>query len=187
MFFNYFFLFSIISLILFFIFKAVEPQYFSMFRERLFGTQFSGLVPDTRIEVWQLAWDYITLKKQYLLGHGPARTSFGFRNFTPHSLHLDVLMRYGVFTLIAMIIFFLLIFFRNRKVLNILKKNKDSLFAPFAFIDLSFIIFMVDQIKVEFTRRPNYELLVWIYFGILIAVQNMVIKKYSQPKNQIKH
>ena len=55
---------------------------------------------------------------------------------------------------------------------------------PFAFIELSFFIFIIDQIKVEFTRRANYELIIWIYFGILIAVQNMVFQKYSNMKLQ---
>lgn len=167
-----------------FLFQFVDPQYFGLLRERFLDTSFVGGIPDTRIGVWSLAWEYILSNGRYILGHGPARQEFGFIGLSPHSLYLDILMRYGFIALFVILIFFSLLFSRNRKVARILSKNKDPFLIPFAFIELSFFIFIIDQIKVEFTRRANYELIIWIYFGILVAVQNMVFQKYSNRESQ---
>jgi hypothetical protein len=171
----YFMVFTLLILVLVFFTKLIEPSYYNLFRERIFATSFEGAIPETRMEVWSYAWNYILHEGNFFLGHGPAHIMFGFIEPSPHCLYLDILMRYGGINLVTSLFFFGAIFFRNRKAAAILKNNRDPLVTPFAFIEISFLAFLMDQIKIEYTRNAHYELFIWIYLGILVAVQNLII------------
>ncbi len=136
--------------------------------ERLVGTEFKGLVPESRERAWRDGWDRFLLHP--ILGHGPFYAGqIGTRTyFWPHSGYLLIANLVGSVGLG----FFLWLLFR---LWQCTRPSVDTLDDPsyarsyLVIAHTQLIIFMADQIKIEFLRNPSYQFQVWMYFAIWVS------------------
>jgi len=42
------------------------------------------------------------------------------------------------------------------------------------------IIFLFDQIKIEYLRNSKYTYFIWFLFGLIVATHNIIIKQRSE-------
>jgi O-antigen ligase len=137
--------------------------------ERLGATKVvGGWMPDSRAEAWTGAWERIF--EHPLIGHGPfysART--GTRMWLwPHCLYLFVANNVG-FIGLGIFLWLLWTLFR------ISRPSTDDLrhggFAQSFLIigHVQLVVFMVDQIKIEYLRNQIYPLQVWLMFSLIVA------------------
>lgn len=150
----------------------------SMFK-RIIGTTFSkGIIPDTRSQTWFIAWD--RAMKHPLIGHCPGGWGFGRSldyDFWPHNVYLYYLNITGFFGLSA----FLFLLYRLLKAT--MRGIKSSLVsAPFSesfmkILHVCLVMFMIDQIKIEYLRNLTYVFFVWLLFGLIAATQHIIMKK----------
>lgn len=146
----------------------------SMFT-RLVGTTFTrGIIPDTRSQGWFIAWR--RAMKYPIFGHSPGWDfSKGFDyEFWPHSCYLYYLNITGFFGLFTFFFFIYRIF---RATLPGIKSSLvSSSFAAglMKIFHVCLIIFLLDQIKIEYLRNLNYIFFIWLLFGIIAATNNII-------------
>jgi hypothetical protein len=133
---------------------------FNVLYERLLRTEINGMTPDTR-----KGWPYVVEKiaEKPILGHGPMIVTsgdFGKKiqwpkseiNFYPHNLYLAILYSYGIIGFLAYSIFGFAIaikFHKNKYIM----KNKNRFLSGIPRIGIIvFIVFIIDQMKIEFNR-----------------------------------
>lgn len=156
---------------------------FGALYQRLEATEIEGGIPDTRATTWANVLPKIADKP--LLGHGPrlrlqddeSRSYKGHEAIPyPHNLYLFLLYTVGFVGLIAYLFFFAWLVARIRRAV---KRTSDDAFKQ-GMIKLGIlfiVVFMVDQMKIDFLR---YELVdYWHYifsiFAIWLAFADMAV------------
>ena len=140
--------------------------------ERLFASQVKGLVPDTRSVVWPAAWERIF--EHPLIGHGPSWASLtGSRiYYWPHSLYLYVANNVG-FIGLAVLLWLLLTLFRMVRPVTDDLRDGDYVGSYLLIARAQMVVFLVDQIKIEYLRNPVYQFQVWLMFGLMAAASQV--------------
>ena len=157
--------FLLVVLVLFFGFAGgsfVLMKYteFNVLYDRVLGTKFSGYVPDTR-KGWFEVVDNIM--EMPLFGHGPRivkpidyptipqKWPKGYITYYPHSLYLYILYTTGLFGFLAYGVWAITYWqlLQSEKGYQRRKGVSDGLSMLGMII---FVIFLIDQIKVEFLR-----------------------------------
>jgi O-antigen ligase len=158
---------------------ATSTQSGNLF-ERLFTSQVKGLVPDTRSVVWPMAWERIF--EHPLLGHGPRweLLSGNVMYHWPHSLYLFVANNAGFLGLAAML-WLLWTLFRITRPVNDDLRSPDALGSYLLVARAQMVIFLVDQIKVEYMRNMVYEFQVWVMFALMVAASQAVRRREAAP------
>jgi len=102
---------------------------------------------------------------------------------TFHSLYLTLPIYYGWFGAIAFILLFLNIIiqiwhiiFRRKTVMNF----NPSIYISFF---LFWVLFLIDEYKIEMNRSPNYQMMIWILLGLSFALVNKA-NKLSAKNNE---
>lgn len=136
--------------------------------ERLFSSEVKGLMPDTRSTVWPAAWQRIF--DHPLIGHGPRWEAFtGARYYhLPHSLYLYVAVNVGFIGLAVMLWLLGTLFRMTRPVTDDLR-NGDYVASYLLVARAQMLVFLVDQVKIEFLRNGHYQFQVWLMFGLMAA------------------
>lgn len=146
--------------------------------ERVINTTFEkGLVPSNRVATWEGAIE--RGMKNPLFGHG---AGWDFEKglttgMWPHCLYLFYFNVTGLFGLSA----FMFLIFRLMK--STLSGVKSSLaIAPFPealmkIMHVVLVIFLFDQIKIEYLRNSKYTYFIWFFFGLIIATHNIINKQ----------
>jgi len=44
-------------------------------------------------------------------------------------------------------------------------------------LHVCFVMFVIDQIKIEYLRNDKYVFFVWIFFGLIVATYNVIRDK----------
>ncbi len=149
--------------------------------DRLVGTTVAkGFIPDTRYDAWGISLE--RAMEHPLIGHGPAWDfSKGiYSKVWPHSIYLYYMNITGIFGLFT----FLFILYRlMRATLMGLKQSLSK--APFAeafmkILHISLVIFILDEIKIDYLRNIHYSYFVWLLFGIIMATRNIILKKQRE-------
>lgn len=145
--------------------------------DRLIKTTFSrGLIPDTRSEAWFIAWD--RAMNHPIVGHGPGWdfTKGIVREAWPHSGYLYILNITGFFGLISFL--FLLVQLLRASMPGIKSSLVSSPFpnALMKVLHVCLVMFIVDQIKIEYLRNITYVFYVWLFFGVIAATRNIILK-----------
>jgi O-antigen ligase len=167
---------------------------FNRLFSRLGDTSFSEGIPDTRQNAWPKAWAKI--KERPLLGHGPRFQMDGamhgvkypgyeFQNY-PHNLYLFLLATIGLVGLIAFMNLILTPLFRCWQTMSISNLSKEhAAFAKTGVVIM--IVFLVDQLKIEFMRIDlvDYWHFIFALFGVLIAVCDQAKSSVSQSGQQV--
>ena len=161
----------------------IYTPYDSIF-QRIKKTEIEEGIPDTRKNVWTIAYE--GFKEKPILGWGPRLNHIYLYEFkeknanvrkidyseipSPHSLYLYLLYTLGVFGLMAYIIFFGNIFLKFYSSRNLRNNNYLTGLPKLGLIIL--IVFLLDQIKLEFLRHNlhDYQHYVFMIFAGLLAL-----------------
>lgn len=139
---------------------------------RLTETTFYGMVPDSRRTAWADGWERFF--EQPFIGHGPYYSSqSGTRTwFWPHNGYLLIANYVGLIGLA----FYAWMTFR---LLWISRPDVDHLDHPsyarsFLIVaHLQLLLFMVDQMKIDFLRNNIYQFQVWLLFASIVAAHRI--------------
>ena len=136
--------------------------------ERLAGSTVTGLVPDTRAEVWPAAWNRIF--EHPLLGHGPNYSSHSGARiyYWPHSLFLYVANNVG-FIGVSVLLWLLWTLFRITRPTTDDLRHPDSMRGYMIVARVQMVVFLVDEIKVEYLRNETYAFQIWVMFALMVA------------------
>lgn len=149
--------------------------------ERLAKTTLTGYVPETRARAWQDAWEFC--KEHPLIGHGPfypLRTVAGVRIYWPHSIYLYYIYITGW---IGLSVFLFIMFRLYRSSLRYAARRlRDPRFSRSALLVMNtvLVIFLIDQIKLEYLRHEVYQFFVWSLFGLLVAAVNVARRQEDE-------
>jgi O-antigen ligase len=141
--------------------------------ERLSGTTMKGLVPENRSIVWPDAWNRIF--EHPFLGHGP---SYSFLSGThiyywPHSLYLYVANNVGFFGL-GVFLWLLSTLFRITRPPTDDLRHPDLLQSYMIIARVQLVVFLVDEIKIEYLRNDIYAAQVWMMFALMAAASQVL-------------
>ena len=141
--------------------------------ERLAGSTVTGFVPDNRSVVWPAAWNRIF--EHPLLGHGPyfSPLSGGRIYHWPHSLFLYIANNVG-FIGLAIFVWLLWTLFRITRPTTDDLRSPDFLRSFMIIARVQMVVFLVDQIKVEYLRSINYAFQVWLMFALMVAAHRVL-------------
>jgi O-antigen ligase len=169
------FLIAIMSIV------VIQFTNYGQMYDRLQATEFEEGLPDTRAGTWADIWPRIFDKP--VLGHGPRLRLYNDHaqpypgtaviNY-PHNLYLFLLYTVGLVGLIAYLFFFAWLIFRYKAGV---RKSIDDPFVH-GFIKLGvllMIVFLIDQMKVEFLRflTVDYWHYIFSIFAIWLAFADM--------------
>lgn len=125
-------------------------------------------MPASRALLWESAFK--RMMEHPLIGHGPVyltQRTFGFW-FWPHNGYLFVGNLVGIIGL-SFYIWLLL------RLVRLTRPAGTDLFDPnyaraYLFIGhIQLIVFMVDQMKIDFLRNQSYQFQVWLFFAYIVA------------------
>jgi O-antigen ligase len=135
---------------------------------RLRETHFVGIVPDSRVEAWAGGWQRFL--EHPLIGHGPyySPQSGTHTWYWPHNVYLYIANLVGAVGLA----FFLALLARmlqlsNRASDDLRDPNYARAFLLIAHVQL--VVFVIDQIKIEYLRNSTYQIEVWLMFAMLVS------------------
>ena len=148
-------------------FVATFTQTGNMF-ERLAGSTMTGLVPDNRTGVWPQAWSRIF--EHPFLGHGPwySPSTGVHRYWLPHCLYLYVANNVG-FVGLGVLLWLLWTLFRITRPLTDDLQHPDLVQSYMIIARVQLVVFLVDEIKIEYLRNEIYEFQVWVMFALMVA------------------
>jgi hypothetical protein len=149
--------------------------------ERVIATTFErGLVPANRVGTWFPAIE--RGMENPLFGHGPGWDfAAGLtKGFWPHCLYLFYFNITGFFGLGAFL--FLIVKIIKSTLSGVRASIVTSPFpeALMKILHVMIIIFLFDQIKIEYLRNIKYTYFVWFMFGLIIATHNIIIKQRAE-------
>jgi hypothetical protein len=145
--------------------------------DRILKTTFEkGIIPSNRLIAW--GGSLKRAMENPIIGHGPGwdfTKSIDIRHW-PHNVYLYFLNITGLLGLSS----FLFLIFRFMKAT--LRGFKASLITspfPVAFMKIlhvCLVLFLIDQIKIDYARNNTYSYFIWIFFG-LIGATRLIIEK----------
>jgi O-antigen ligase len=145
--------------------------------ERFQKTEFVGAVPETRVGVWKGAFERILQKP--IFGHGPY---YSFHEagvekiYWPHNSYLMYWHMLGIIGLLAYL-WILWSLFRQTRWHGETLRDASFSSASLLLLRAMLVLFVVDQIKIEFVRNPVYPYVVWLFFGLIIANGRIVAEQ----------
>lgn len=152
--------------------------------ERLFETTFQkGVIPTNRVGAWGGA-----IKRGMMhpiLGGGPGWDFSGGLNvgLWPHNVYLFYFNITGVVGLTS----FLFLMYRLG-VATLPGIRSSIIHSSYAesfmkVLHVCFVMFAIDQIKIEYLRNNKYIFFVWLFFGMIIATSNVIRKQKEEQLN----
>lgn len=143
---------------------------------RLEGTTFQGGVPDSRVGAWEYATKYIS--EHPLIGHGTYYSiEAGLESrWWPHNLYLYYASIVGVIGLSFFLWFLWEMWKLSRPRALSLGSGSYLQGAQLAF-RVMLVMFMADQVKIEYLRNERYSFFIWFFFGLVVAVSNAAQKE----------
>lgn len=149
--------------------------------ERVMTTTFErGLIPSNRVGTWEGAIERGMANPFVGQGAGWDFSRGLSTGQWPHCLYLFYFNITGLFGLGA----FLFLVYRLFKS-TFVGVHASLAASPFpeAFMKIMhvvFIIFLLDQIKIEYLRNNKYTYFIWFFFGLIIATHNIIVKQRSE-------
>jgi hypothetical protein len=140
--------------------------------QRLSGTTFVGLVPDSRTEAWKSGWTRFL--QHPWIGRGPYYSPYTGTTkwFWPHDLYLLVANMVGVVGLTFFLIVLLRILWLTRP--TSWRLDDPSYARAFLIIaHVQLVIFLVDEIKIDYVRNPIYQFEVWLMLAVAVAAARL--------------
>jgi hypothetical protein len=152
--------------------------------ERVIATTFEkGLIPANRVGAWFPAFERGMEKP--LFGHG-AGWDFGSgltTGFWPHCLYLFYFNITGLFGLGAFLFFMIKIIRSTFSGVRASLATSPFPEALMKILHVMAVVFLFDQIKIEYLRNSKYTYFIWFMFGLIIATHNIIIRQRSEREN----
>ncbi len=148
--------------------------------QRLMGTEFKGLVPDDRTQVWRDGWDRWLMHP--ILGHGPYYSLIiGTHVYSwPHDGYLLIANMVGVVGLAFFVWILIALWHGTRPRVDTL--DGPSYVGSYMVVaSTQFLLFVVDQVKIDFLRNFVYQFQVWLYFASWTAAILVARGSSSRP------
>jgi hypothetical protein len=149
--------------------------------ERMAGTTFEGMVPDSRVGIWE-----DTFRKSLdhiFIGHGPYyQTGRGLvRIFWPHNGYLFYLYTLGMFGLGAFLMIVYKLFRISMRYSNALARG-SFLGIGMAVMHVLLAMFLVGQMRTDHQRHTDfiYIYIVWMLFGLIIAAGKILDRRIRE-------
>ena len=139
------------------VFRGVAARFASI---RLSGSLTTDI---NRQGLWSQFLPHIGLTKEFFLGFGTNFDQAAWPTL-PHSLYVYLLNTQGAIGLTLMCL--LIVVLVSPYVSSLIGR---SAWTPASLLGLMVLLFAVDEVKVEFLRIYNYQLVVWALFGIAVA------------------
>lgn len=144
------------------------------------STQFEYGLPTARLELWQAAFERMMLHP--IIGHGPVYTIEKGLSFWywPHNGYLYVGNLVGIVGLSC----FLWLLWR---LWRISRPSGDDLChtdyarAYLIIAHVQLLVFMVDQMKIDFLRQPTYTYQIWLLFASVVAAYQISLRSATDP------
>jgi len=147
---------------------------FARFQE----TKFVGLIPDSRATVWPQAW--ARWMQHPVIGWGPYYSGVNGLTFWywPHNLFMFIGNCFGF---LGLSFFLWLLWKLLRTSVPMTDRLDDPSYAK-AFLlvaHVQLVIFLVDELKIEYLRNPVYQFQIWLMFSSLVATA--LIARSAKP------
>jgi len=145
--------------------------------ERLIATTFkSGIIPENRYEAWRLGLLQGMLHP--FIGYGPAWDyAKGIEvKFIPHSIYLYLFNITGLCGLTSFLFFLYRLLKMSVKSIGVSLVSSPFPQALMKVLHVCLIMFIIDQIKIEYLRSHIYIYFVWLIFALIAATQNIILK-----------
>ncbi len=147
--------------------------------DRVLGTRFKGVIPDTRSGVWGPSLRGAT--EHIIIGHGPVfypgrRTT---PRYWPHNAYLFYLYTVGLVGLTA----FLLILNRIIRQSLLFKKKflaGTTLGTLATILHIQLVMLLFEQLRTDHQRDDIYVYFVWMIFGLITAASNLIKKRKEE-------
>lgn len=164
---------ALITIAAFILYKTIpaSAHIFERFANYKIGTL------DTRQYVWFKFFRYF--KDRPFIGHGMVYDLRSYL-FLPHSTYFSYLLTMGIVGLIAYLGLLARIIFTGMRN-SILSKGRPILQEISIALNSSLIIIIVDSLKIEYLKRSNYQLIVWIFFALVVALNQILRSADSDP------
>jgi O-antigen ligase len=159
----------VVSVVVVVLYKALPSS--AQILERFAATKVATL--DTRDFVWHKFWQYFLDKP--IVGHGIVY-SLGSYLFFPHSTYFYYLLTMGIPGCLAYLILLTSVLWKGFRSER-LAPPEGKLFEIAVVLNAILITFIVDSIKIEYLRYPNYQLFVWLLFSLIVIVHGLLVKK----------
>ncbi|HVP14683.1 MAG TPA: hypothetical protein VMS88_04005, partial [Terriglobales bacterium] len=147
---------------------------------RLGATTFVNMMPESRAGAWTGAWERIF--EHPWIGHGPYYSGqSGTRLwFWPHCLYLFVPNNVGF---IGLAIFLWLLGSLFRVSIPHTDDLRRSRFSEGYLLigHVQLVVFIVDEIKIEYLRNPNYGFQIWFMFALIVAAYQISRHEAAEP------
>jgi O-antigen ligase len=144
---------------------------FSTF-ERLFSTELKDGMPDSRAPAWKAVMAEV--EKKPILGHGPyysLERGLGLE-WWPHNVYLYYAYIVGLVGL-ACYLWMLFALWRASPPRAASLGSGSYVAGATIVMRVLLLLFMIDQMKIDYLRNGTYSFFVWFMLGLIIAVQNV--------------
>ena len=140
--------------------------------ERFTSTEFGSL--DTRAVVWSTFWD--SFREKPMTGHGMYYNISRHLSFSPHSTYFYYLLTIGIPGALVYITFLGALVMKGVSNTR-LSRSQNGYFELAAVTNTMLLIFIIDSIKIEYLRYPNYQLFIWMIFALIVALNEQIRQK----------
>ncbi len=145
---------------------------------RMIETTFEvGVIPENRVLAWGGA--LARALEHPIIGHGPGWDfSKAFETaLWPHNLYLFYFNITGLFGLSTFLFLLWRLWRASSVTLGSSIRRSSFPDALLMIFNVTLLIFMIDQIKVDYPRNDVYMYFIWIFFGLIAAARNIVVKR----------
>jgi hypothetical protein len=149
--------------------------------ERLIGTEFKGIVPESREGVWEeplrRSFDHI------FIGHGPHYgVAPGLKKmFWPHNGYIFFLYSIG---LLGLSMFLAMVYKLTRISFLYQSAAAKGTFAGLimSVLHVQFVVMLMEQLRTDHQRNSDfvYMYIIWMFFGLIVATGNLIKKRKAQ-------
>ena len=134
--------------------------------------QFESGMPSARAEIWRSAFERMMLHP--IIGHGPVYdTAKGIDFwFWPHNGYLYIGNLVGIVGLTCFLWLLVRLWRISWPVTHDLR-DANYARAYLLIANVQLVVFMVDQLKIDFLRNPTYPFQVWMLFAYVVAAHRL--------------
>jgi len=157
------------------VFSVIQVTHVANLFTRFSETTFVNGVPDSRVGAWGEAWERFLTHP--IIGGGPfySTTSGMELQYWPHNLYLYVANCFGLVGLAAFVWMLWRIWRRSAPGTD---SFSDPSYARAYLLAarVQMIVFLIDQVKIEYLRNWVYQFQIWVMFSSIVAA-SMVIQR----------
>jgi len=159
--------------------------------DRIFGTTFVGVIPDSRAG-WPVIWAKVL--EHPFVGHGPYYDLGQGRGFTGKGLYTAIwphnqYLFYGHTVGLVGTAAFLFIGIRLLTVSfhwKAISLQEDSYpRSLMVALNVMLLVFLVDQIKIDYLRNDTYQYFPWLLMGLIAATRRIILDQEEEKRRAL--